>query len=466
MYVMKNLMKYGILCFTILLCIGCEKDFLEVKPTSTILVPKTLEELEGLLENYEVLNRATPALSQMASDDYVYTSYASWQSANTATERNSYIWARDIFAGASVVSDWALGYKGIFYCNNVLQALQDIGGESAQSTQYRRVKGWAYFMRAYLLYDLVRNFSPVYDEVSAPTDLGIPVPLEARVDQIFPRASVKATYAQILQDLSLAVPLLESAAPANSNRPSKAAAYALFSRIYLSMRLYGSAELYADSTLTLNSKLIDYNTVSKTATSPFAANNDESIFSTGAVFEAYGSIYPGSANTAVTVNPELIGLYAPTDLRLTTFFRQNTTTGKLYMRRSYLPQSRPYTGLATDEIYLIKAECLSRRGNAEEALNWLNRLLKNRFAPGNFIPVEELSASAALQRIMTERRKELVGRTLRWTDLKRLNREGANITLTRDLNGMTYTLPPNDPRYVFPIPDDEIALSGIQQNIR
>ena len=44
--------------------------------------------------------------------------------------------------------------------------------------------------------------------------------------------------------------------------------------------------------------------------------------------------------------------------------------------------------------------------------------------------------------------------------------EGANITLKRDLDGTIYTLPPNDPRYVMPIPQDEINLSHIEQNAR
>ncbi|SEM08104.1 hypothetical protein SAMN05216436_101351 [bacterium A37T11] len=55
-------------------------------------------------------------------------------------------------------------------------------------------------------------------------------------------------------------------------------------------------------------------------------------------------------------------------------------------------------------------------------------------------------------------------RGLRWMDIKRLNKEGANITLTRNLNGQIYTLPPNDPRFALPIPEDVIDLSGMQQN--
>ena len=463
---MKNLLTYTVLGFSMLLITSCKKDFLEAKPTSSILTPNSLNELQGLLENADIFTKSTPALSLMAADDYVFTSYQNWQSTGTATERNSYIWAKDLYEGKPKVRDWSSGYAGIFYCNNVLEVLPKIPQTPSNTLQHNTVHGWALFMRAYLLYDLVRNFSPAYDTNTAMADLGIPLPLKPGVDVLVKRASVKETYDQIFNDLTQSARLLDVSRPVNNNRPYKAAAYALFARIYLSMRFYKEAEQYADSTLAITNKLIDYNTVSKTATSPFPLNSDESIFSTGAIFDDYDIIFSSSSNTDVTVNPELVRLYDSNDLRLTTFFRLNATTGNLYFRRGYYLQSVPYTGLATDEMYLIKSECLARRNSVSESLNWLNALLIKRFPPGIFRPVEGLSQDAALQTVLLERRKELVWRALRWTDLKRLNKEGANITLSRTLNGQQYTLPPNDPRYIFPIPDDEIALSGIEQNIR
>ena len=59
-------------------------------------------------------------------------------------------------------------------------------------------------------------------------------------------------------------------------------------------------------------------------------------------------------------------------------------------------------------------------------------------------------------------------RGLRWTDLRRLNRDPRYaVTLTRSINGTTYMLPPNDARYVYPIPDAVIAANpGMEQNVR
>jgi hypothetical protein len=77
-----------------------------------------------------------------------------------------------------------------------------------------------------------------------------------------------------------------------------------------------------------------------------------------------------------------------------------------------------------------------------------------------------VDATEALNIILIERRKELLMRGLRWMDIKRLNKEDAGIVMKRTINGQTYTLLPNDLRYSFPIPEDVISLSGMQQNPR
>jgi len=48
-----------------------------------------------------------------------------------------------------------------------------------------------------------------------------------------------------------------------------------------------------------------------------------------------------------------------------------------------------------------------------------------------------------------------------------LNREGANIVLTRNIGGTIYTLQPTDSNlYTLPIPPDVLNLSGIRPNPR
>jgi hypothetical protein len=96
----------------------------------------------------------------------------------------------------------------------------------------------------------------------------------------------------------------------------------------------------------------------------------------------------------------------------------------------------------------------------------VNILLVNRFKTGTFQPYSAASSQEALQLVIAERKKELVFRGLRFTDLRRLNKEGAGIWLNRVVNGIVFQLPPNDLRYTLPIPNDAIAGSKIVQNPR
>lgn len=96
----------------------------------------------------------------------------------------------------------------------------------------------------------------------------------------------------------------------------------------------------------------------------------------------------------------------------------------------------------------------------------LNALLKQRYKSGTFLPLTATDNNDALSKILVERQKELVMRGTRWTDIKRLNKMGAGITLRRNINGQLFTLPPNDNRYALALPDDIITLSGMKQNPR
>src|SRR5690606_14349628 len=108
------------------------------------------------------------------------------------------------------------------------------------------------------------------------------------------------------------------------------------------------------------------------------------------------------------------------------------------------------------EIFLIKAESEARNGKLESAAQTLVQLLEKRFVQGSVINVEPFDQDELIKRILEERRKELVWRSLRWNDLKRLNREGRNIVLYRELGSHRDKLEPNSTKYIFPIPDNEL----------
>ena len=458
-------------CLLLLLLLAnysCKKDFLDAKPSTSLVTPNTLSDYQAMLENVDVLNRATPGLLQLASDDYIFIDNAAWLGTYYNAEHTSYIWAKDLYEGQKEIKDWNVGYAGIFICNSVMEGLNKIKITTSNKKEWNNIKGWALFMRAYLLYDLVRSFSPAYDNQTASSDLGLPIRLKSAIDENESRSSVEKTYNQIFSDLSEADNLLlPEITITNKERPSKVAVMALCARIYLSMRKYDKAEEYADRALALYNVLTDYNTIDVSARIPFSMNNTETIINTTMINNYYASISVGGFIDAVTIEPSLYMSYSESDLRKYIYFGTNPLTGSIYLKFGYAgAYVNSFTGLATDEIYLIKAECLVRKNRVNDGIAVLNTLLITRYKINNFTPLSAENQTDALNKVLMERRKELVWRSLRWTDLKRLNKEGANITLKREIKGDVYTLAPNDPKYVFPIPDDEIAFSGIQQNIR
>jgi len=457
---LKNLIGITVL---LSICLSCKKsDFLDKKPSTTITEPTTLTDFQLLLDNTSVMN-ATGGLAQISADDQI-VSYPNYLAA-TATERNAYIWNKDIYGGDTGITDWNLPYQTVFYANIVLEGLAK--SDSASSVKAKYLKGWALFSRAFAFYNLTRTFCKAYDVTSAGTDLGIPLRLASAIDYVKPRATLRQSLDQIFADLNESLSLLPAERPsANLNRPSKIAAYALLARIALDMRNYINAEKYVDQALALYSKLIDYNVVSQTSITPFSRTNDELIVNYGQSGN-YSNMTANYVEAPARISPLVIALYAADDLRLKVLFGQNAD-GSFYKKRGYNGNGfYPFAGLATDELYLIKAECLARRNEIKSAMDKLNQLLVFRFDKSKtYRPITAFSPADALNKVLLERRKELVWRGTRWYDLKRLNKEGSNINLSRVLNGTTYNLPPNDPRYVFPIPNDEIALSGIEQNSR
>jgi starch-binding outer membrane protein, SusD/RagB family len=441
---------------------GCRKAFLAQKPSTNLLVPNSLNVLQELLDNTTVMN-ISPALGEVSADNY-YLLYPTWVALDTK-EYNAYIWAPDLYEGQGLVSDWDIPYQQVFYANTVLQGLTGIQPDSTDQEEWNMLEGWALFSRSFAFYNIAQLFAKPYDSATAATDLGIPIRLSPDINVKTTRASMQASYAQILSDLNVAEGLLPTAIQvSNLNRPSKLAAQALFARIYLSVRDYVDAGKYADSALKAYPYLLDYNNPEIGGPIPFQKDMPEILYQSNFPQPGNGNILEGLICPGCIVDTNLIGSYDSNDLRVPIYYFQlapNTFT----LTGGYSGTIFPFSGLATDELYLIRAECSARAGQTTNALNDLDSLLTHRWKTGTFTPYPITSAAEALDTILVERRKELPFRGLRWSDLRRLNQDGWNITLTRNLDSVIYTLLPSDSNlYTLPIPPDVIQFSHIQQN--
>lgn len=433
------------LCF-----IGCKK-FLDQKPDQKLAVPSTLDDLEAMLNNYETLNIRYPVAGEIASDDF-YVTDATFGGLNDR-DRNFYSWQKYDDIGGN----WVVPYNVIFYANVILESLNNI--QPTEKTRTDKIRGSALFIRAFNHFALSQLFCVPYNKTTAEKDMGIPLRLNTDLSVTPTRATVATTYESIISDLKAAIQLLPNTETAKY-LPGKAAAYGLLARVYLSMRDYMNAGSYADSSLQLHHVLIDYNTINTAASAPFPQFNDEVIY------HAATQVAVVLIQSRAKVDSGLYLMYDKNDLRKNAFFREYSN-GSHAFKGNYTGSVSPslFTGIATDELFLIRAECAARKGDITSSLNDLNTLLVNRWQAGTFTPLSSNDAAKILDTILIERRKELLFRTLRWTDLRRLNFEPLHAqTIYRKINGEELSLTPGSPRYTFQIDKNSINLSGLQQN--
>lgn len=429
---------------------ACDKDFLDKKQSASLLVPTKLSEFQSLLDNTSLMNKS-PGLQLLAGDELspADNGYAAYK----PEEKNSYIWARDIFEGKAS-SDWTYPYQIILVANVVLDGLNG-NSSAAAETGAKDVEGQALFFRALGYFYLSQKFAKGYSGTAA-TDLGLPINLISDVNLRPGRGTLSQLYGQMTDDLKKSAAMLPVEGPA-TNRPARPAALAMLSRIYLLMRDYNLSLEYAQECLKLKSKLYDFNLP------PFQTpkGNVEVLFNTGMVS------YTFLNSTLNFVDQQLYNSYADDDLRKSYYFLART--GGKYTARGLIYSSNIglFSGIALDEVYLNKAECLVRLNRVEEGIKVLNKLLISRWKTGKYVPVSATDQGDALKKVLIERKKELLMRGLRWGDLRRLNLNVETaVTVTKKVGGVDYVLLPNSPLYVFPIPDQEVVLSGIEQNLR
>ncbi|MET0634559.1 MAG: RagB/SusD family nutrient uptake outer membrane protein [Chitinophagaceae bacterium] len=449
----KLLLVFALLLF-VTLSTSCKK-YLDLRPDKRIRVPSTVSDLQGLLDNANVMNKKAPTYDVLSSDEYFATD-AIYQSFSP-NQRNAYIWENYTY---NYSNDWSLLYEGVYYSNVVLDGLNNIERTRENSSQWDNVKGSALVYRCISFLKAAWTFSKTYDKETAAQDPGISLRTSSDFNQDVERATVADTYSKIIGDLMVSIPLLPEK-PVHVMRPSRQAAFGLLARTYLSMRIYDSCLKYAGLCLSVGDELVDYNSTDILTIYPFgrAVLNKEVIMNQQVGLNHYG---PG---TTMRVDSVLLATYHPNDLRKPVFFR---TRPDGYQFKG--PYSGTYgvtfTGLATDEMILTRAECNARAGRITEAMDDINNLLRMRYITGTFVELSASTAAEALVIILLERRKELYSRGLRWMDIKRLNKEGAGIVLSRTVGSTVFTLLPNENRYALPLPQDIILLTGIPQNPR
>lgn len=434
------------------------KKYLDTKSDAKLVVPGTISDLQGIMDDATVMNLArTPSYGENSCDDF-FLPKANYD-AVAESMQDVYRWKKRPYR---YPNDWSLGYLPVYNSNLCLDLLSDIARTEKNAKDWDNVKGSALFFRSYYFFMLTVNFGLGYDPATSSADPGIILRLSSDFNVKSDRATVKACLDRVISDTQESISLLPET-PLNQFRPSKAAAFALLSRVYLYMNDLEAAANYADKCLKIKSQLMDFNSDSDVIgldqNIPFKRFNKETIFYTE-MYSGFGLLN----TTRAKIDTGLYASYSVNDLRKRAFFRANGIYQQF--KGSYSSSSTTFfSGFATDELYLVRAEGRAWTGNLSGAMDDLNLVLKSRWKNTvSYIPVTAINIQDALAKIRVERRKELLMRNIRWGDIKRLNKIGAGIILKRLVNNQVSELLPNDPFYALPLPDDIVEEAGIKQN--
>lgn len=452
-----NQLLFSFLC---LFCTSCSK-FLDASPDKQLTTPNTIQDLRAILDFNGLMNADYSSYGAIASDNY-YTPDVVYYSLNDIASKNDYAWGLIEESTDQHHNDWLQNYKRIFNVNVVLNKIDKIGLQGASISEREIIKGEALFYRALTLFNLSQVYALPYNPSSAKTTPGIPLKLTADINEVITRPDLQSVYQQIISDLDEASSLLP-VSNFNLLRPNKLAALGLLANVYLVMQQFDKALFCANSYLNFRSELIDYNTISQNSGNPFVLFNKEVAWHADL---AYNQLV---ATSRCKVDSIFFRSFDENDLRKYIYFQNsNPVVFKGYYNGQWQGTTRYFCGIATDEIYLIKAECQARKGEIRDAMVVLDLLLQNRYKKNGYIPFTATTEIEALNIILEHRRKELCFRgALRWMDIRRLNQYPySESTLTRKVNGVLYKLKPGDLHFAFLIPQNVIDNSGIEQNKR
>ena len=461
-------MKKTWICLVLLLAMAlpaCKKVLKLDRGDQGGTTPINVEDFEQILNNPGICAPKDFTLLEMVTDD------AFLPVKNLSEVVSFYVWGQDPWSQWGNDNIYNQSYKWIAQMNLVIQDMPRALPVGQFSDRRALAVARAKINRAYFYLMLVNTYGKHYQTGSASTDLAVPLILEVSNQVSKPRATVEQVYQQILTDLkdALATPLLPNESKDFIVYPSRAGALALLARTYLYMGNYPLAEKAASDALAINSNLASYLTYDKPGTADGRklslleqASNPEVLL---ARVEPLGTVA-----YIANVNPELLSLFDKTkDKRVIASIITNPD-GSMFYRFGLRGTDLYFNySIGVPEMMLIKAECLARANDAAGAVNLLNTLLAKRIT-GYTNQSTSISADAALNLVLLERRRELMSKGHRLFDLKRLNLEArfkTDIVRKNSKGEVVFTLPAGSPNYVFPFsPPTLNANKSLEQNPR
>ena len=474
---------------------SCSGDWLNLNPSTSVTSEQAIRTLEEAQIALNGIYRIAASHSYYG-DNYLY--YADCRGEDVQAriskgpgKRVSPYYEFNVTAddALNITRVWNQPYIVIHQANSLLERIESGAVATDNVTELNCIKAEALALRGLALFDLTRLFAMPYT-LNNGASLGVPIETETTLPTHQPsRNTVAECYRQVIDDMTGALDLSALSTGKKDGYLNVWSVKALLSRVYLYMNNNEKALELAKEVMN-NGGLYNLFTHDEYPTVWGKDFNSESLFEFyytlsepdgGTGGEGAPMVYADNVkdwNNLVLTKAflDLLG-EDPDDVRHALNCLPQKPDEDILPEGStgYPKYLNKYPGKTQDndiciirlsEVYLNAAEAAFKLGGAENlkfSLDCLNAIV-SRANPVKSVKESELS----LERILKERRKELVGEGHAFFDAMRnglsVNRTGGwHLASVADAAVIT----PSDPRVALPIPQTEIdANPNMEQNPR
>ena len=376
-----------------------------------------------------------------AGDDYQYNNIGGSNRASFYYDMNYQTASEFSSSTSSSNVAWKSPYIVIGRANRIIAAaeggaLSDAAEAKATIDQYAAE---AKVLRALAHFDLVRIYGKPYTEDQG-ASLGVPLVTEVLESNAKPaRSTVAEVYTQVVKDLTEAISSNALATETEPGYVSVWGAKAILSRVYLNMGDYANALSVAEDIIKNSGAALWTRDQYFKAWDASTPNESEFLFRLNVAgstdnndLNGIGNLQQRDGYKEMVATKKFVDMLTsdPEDVRNDMFLPATAAkevatygTNKVYLNKlrgqgGNLRNVTIVPIIRLSEVYLTAAECAFRNNDKTKAVEYLNDLVKNRTTTeASLATVDNIT----LERILIERRKELIGEGQRYFDALRNN---------------------------------------------
>lgn len=376
-----------------------------------------------------------------AGDDYQYNNLGGSNRASFYYDMNYQTASEFSSSTSSSNVAWKSPYIVIGRANRIIAAaeggaLSDAAEAKATIDQYAAE---AKVLRALAHFDLVRIYGKPYTEDQG-ASLGVPLVTGVLESNAKPaRSTVAEVYTQVVKDLTEAISSNALATETEPGYVSVWGAKAILSRVYLNMGDYANALSVAEDIIKNSGAALWTRDQYFKAWDASTPNESEFLFRLNVAgstdsndLNGIGNLQQREGYKEMVATKKFVDMLTsdPEDVRNEMFLPATAAkevatygTNKVYLNKlrgqgGNLRNVTIVPIIRLSEVYLTAAECAFRNNDKTKAVEYLNDLVKNRTTTeASLATVDNITR----ERILIERRKELIGEGQRYFDALRNN---------------------------------------------